>query len=220
MGNNSVLITEHRYSPTYDLSSESGIYCVQFMVFKNDVRGNIALNWWRDKCIDWCYARHEDGKFGDQKYLDDWLTRFEGVHSLKNLGGGIAPWNIEQYNFFNFDNGPKAVEIVSGQIFDVIFYHYHSLKLYKHGITLLTSESYGITNNSFEIIYKDYINRLNSFLNILENSNTFFRSELKGNNIFISLFYFYFLQIKNIIKKFLNQNYGRSVFYSNYKIVK
>ena len=100
MNNKSILITEHRYTPEYDQSATSGIYCVQFMIFKNDINGMKALNWWIDSCNNWCYAKYEDGKFGDQKYLDDWTTKFNGVHVLQNLGGGVAPWNIQQFIFF------------------------------------------------------------------------------------------------------------------------
>jgi hypothetical protein len=89
MGDKSILLTEHRYTPAYDQSNTSGIYCVQFMTFKNTSDGMKALNWWRNACIDWCFARFEDGKFGDQKYLDDWTDRFEGVHVLQHLGGAI-----------------------------------------------------------------------------------------------------------------------------------
>jgi len=84
----SVLITDHRYTSEYDQSATSGIYCVQFMTFKNNDFGLNVLNWWRDACIEWCFNRFEDGKFGDQKYLDDWPNRFEGIHVLQHLGGG------------------------------------------------------------------------------------------------------------------------------------
>ena len=65
MGDKSVLITEHRYTPKYDQTNTSGKYCVQFVSFKNDEKGMRVLNWWVDRCIEWCYARCEDGKFGD-----------------------------------------------------------------------------------------------------------------------------------------------------------
>lgn len=86
MCENSVLITEHRYTSAYDQTNQSGKYCVQFVTFKNDARGMMVLNWWRNTCISWCYARAEEGKFGDQKYLDDWTTRFDEVHVLQHLG--------------------------------------------------------------------------------------------------------------------------------------
>jgi hypothetical protein len=70
------------------------------MYFDNTEQGLKVLNWWRDRCLEWCFNRFEDGKFGDQKYLDDWTDRFEGIHVLKHLGGGLAPWNVQQYSFF------------------------------------------------------------------------------------------------------------------------
>ncbi len=94
----STLITEHRYTKKYDQSKSSGKYCVQFMTFFNNENSKRALNWWIDSCIDWCYACAEDGKYGDQKYLDDWIIRFNDIHELRNLGGGVAPWNIQQYD--------------------------------------------------------------------------------------------------------------------------
>jgi hypothetical protein len=127
MKDNSVMITEHRYTKKYDQSKKSGIYCVQFVTFKNDERGLKALNWWRSACIEWCYNRFEDGKFGDQKYLDDWTSRFEGVHVLQHLGGGVAPWNMQQYSFSKNGNKIIGKEIKTGRSFEVIFFHFHSL---------------------------------------------------------------------------------------------
>ena len=127
MGDHSILITPHHYTLKYDQSLKSGIYCVQFMVFKNDERGLTALNWWRKACIDWCFNRFEDGKFGDQKYLDDWPERFAGVYVSEHLGVGVAPWNMQQYIFTKEKEAISGTEISSGKKFQVIFFHFHSL---------------------------------------------------------------------------------------------
>jgi len=61
-----VLITDHGYSPEYDQSGTSGQFCVQFMIFNREGGENVRI-WWEERCIEWCYARYEEGKFGDQK---------------------------------------------------------------------------------------------------------------------------------------------------------
>lgn len=126
MGDKSVLITPHRYTPKYDQSEKTGIYCVQFVTFKNDILGRKVLDWWRNACLEWCYARFEEGRFGDQKYLDDWPERFEGVHVLQNLGGGVAPWNMQQYEFEKMDDKIIGTELKTNKKFPVIFFHFHS----------------------------------------------------------------------------------------------
>lgn len=123
----SVLITEHRYTTRYDQCATSGVYCVQFMTFNRDKRGLKVLQWWQDRCLEWCYARFEDGKFGDQKYLDDWPTRFDGVHVLQHLGGGVAPWNIQQYKLIT-NNGKL---LINGE--PLVFYHFQAYKYYADG---------------------------------------------------------------------------------------
>ena len=134
MGNDDVLITSHRYSPQYKSEEKAGKYCVQFMTFKNTARGMKVLEWWRKACLDWCYNRYEDGKFGDQKYLDDWPTRFEGVHELEHLGGGVAPWNMQQYMFYKKDGRVIVHEKITGNELSLVFFHFHACKCFKKGI--------------------------------------------------------------------------------------
>lgn len=158
LNDHSILITEHRYTPKYDQSEMSGKYCVQFMYFKNDEAGMKCLNWWIDACIDWCYAIPEDGKFGDQKYLDDWLVRFEKVHELQHLGGGVAPWNVQQYQFKRESNGIIGTEIKSKKSFDLIFFHFHDVKFQSGGKVDLGL--YTLTSNDRELLYRPYLNQL------------------------------------------------------------
>lgn len=115
-----VLITDHAYAPEFDQSATSGQYCVQFMVFDR-IRGEPVRQWWEDRCIEWCYARFEDGKFGDQKYLDDWPQRFgQRVHVLRQQELAQAPWNATRYPYsqavlFHF----HGLRIVPGRRFDL-----------------------------------------------------------------------------------------------------
>lgn len=148
-----VLITEHRYTPEYNQTSTSGIYCVQFMTFRNNENGRRILQWWCDRCAEWCYNRVEDGKFGDQKYLDDWATRFKGVHVLQHLGGGVAPWNVQQYRI---DEGPFVNDI------PVVFYHFHALRwLAEHTFDLST---YFLSDKAVQYLYMPYLDALQAAL--------------------------------------------------------
>ncbi|HOT90779.1 MAG TPA: hypothetical protein PLJ78_04370 [Anaerolineae bacterium] len=123
MGDASILIVEHRYAPEYaSLAVTSGIYNVGWMSFRRTPYGLTCLTWWRERCLEWCYAHYEDGKFGDQKYLDDWPQRFQGVAVLQHKGAGLAPWNARQYRLA-WTDGHLTVD---GQ--PLIFFHFHAFR--------------------------------------------------------------------------------------------
>lgn len=130
MKEKSVLLTEQRLPKNGAKEEKNGTYCVQFMPFKNDENGMRALTWWREQCILWCYDRFEDGKIGDQKYLDDWTTRFPGVHVMQHIGGGVAPWNVYRYTFNTTDGKIYMEEKETGIKAPLIFYHFQSTHLY------------------------------------------------------------------------------------------
>ena len=148
-----VLITDHAYSPEYDLSEKSGQYCVQFTTFTRE-GGETVRKWWEERCIEWCFDRYENGKFGDQKYLDDWPERFpEQVHVLSNQGWTLAPWNA---NRFPYNNG--------------IFWHFHGLRLTeKHSkpMVQLTTE-YSIPSITKKQIYEPYLDDLSAVIEIMK----------------------------------------------------
>ncbi len=155
---NSVILSPHRYSKDYDRSATNGIYCVQFITFKNDERGLRALNWWKDACYEWCYARAEEGKFGDQKYLDSMIKEFSGIHELCHLGGGVAPWNVQRYHIFKKDSVLTGHEIQTGREFDVIFYHFQNLRFLDN--ERLDLCIYKLRKEVKELIYRPYLKDL------------------------------------------------------------
>ncbi len=159
--NRHVMITEHRYTPQYDKSAISGKYCVQFMYFDNTSASLAVLNWWRDRCIEWCFNRHEDGKFGDQKYLDDWTTRFaDTVYVMQHLGGGIAPWNVQQYEFWQEKGQLVAKEKTTGERFLPVFYHFHGVKFYERYRSVYAPRMYWLSNSVKRSFYLPYLQRI------------------------------------------------------------
>ncbi|MBI3806648.1 MAG: glycosyl transferase [Nitrospirae bacterium] len=125
LGRHSILIHEHRFSPSQaHLAPHNGRFNVGLLSFRRDTQGLQALRWWRERCLEWCFARYEQGKMGDQLYLEDWPTRFEGVTVLQHPGGGVGPWNHDQYDIRASIDGHTLVENAA-----LVFYHFHSLKL-------------------------------------------------------------------------------------------
>lgn len=131
IGENSIAITDH-FAP---YSIPQGRYCVQFMYFKNDEWGMKALTWWRDRCIEWCYAHFEDGKFGDQKYLESFPNLFNKVHIIQTRGAGIASWNLMQYDY----DSVNWIINYMGTNYDIIFVHYHGLSMEVDNKTMIVS---------------------------------------------------------------------------------
>lgn len=158
VGNNSVIITRHRYTSKYDKSTTSGIYCVQFVTFKNNKNGLEVLNWWRNACIDSCCINKKSGRCGDQKYLDDWPERFKGIHILQHLGGGLAPWNVQQYNFYLKGNQLFGRVKKTKKEFKVIFYHFQNFKFLNNNKVNLGV--YEISKEVISIFYKPYLEQL------------------------------------------------------------
>lgn len=150
-----VMITEHRYSKKYDQAAVSGIYCVQFMVFRNNDNGLMILDWWRRACLNWCFDYLDNGRFGDQKYLDDWPFRFYGVYKLQHLGGGVAPWNVSQYNFFISNCKVFGSLKNDSKSWPLIFYHFHSFCLLNNRRYLPTI-GYSLSKRNRKIIYEPY----------------------------------------------------------------
>lgn len=144
-----VLITDHAYAPEFDQAVESGQYCVQFMTFVRG-RGELVRKWWEERCIEWCFARAENGKFGDQKYLDDWPERFEGaVHVLARQDLALAPWNVTRF-----------------PISHAVFFHFHGLRILP-GRRIDLSPGYPLPQPVLRHAYDPYVQQISAATKLL-----------------------------------------------------
>ncbi len=138
-----VQITEHAYAPEHDQTATSGRYCVQFLTMDRD--GSVPVRrWWQERCVEWCFARVEDGKFGDQKYLDDWPDRFgDLVHVATPKSRFQGPWNATRYPYS-----------------DATSYHFHGMRLVGPDTVFPVSTGYPIPRPHWRNIYEPYLDDL------------------------------------------------------------
>jgi len=109
------------------------------MTFTRD-GGEVVRKWWEERCVEWCFARIDNGRFGDQKYLDDWPELFaDSVHVLQQKEFLQAPWNSVRYPY--------------GQ---GVAYHFHGLRLVE-GSNVLLAPNYPLPKVLIDNVYKFYL---------------------------------------------------------------
>jgi hypothetical protein len=122
IGSSAVAIIPHRF-PQANLQFERfGIFNVGWLTFRRSDEAFACLTWWRERCLEWCFDREEATRFADQKYLDDWPSRFEGVHVVRHKGANVASWNLANYDMTRRD-GRVVVDDEP-----LIFFHFHHFK--------------------------------------------------------------------------------------------
>jgi hypothetical protein len=172
-----VLITDHSYAAEYDQSLSSGQFCVQFMCFTR-VEGEFVRKWWEERCIEWCFNRYEDGKFGDQRYLDSWPQQFPKlVHILQNKELALAPWNAIRFPFGN-----------------AVFFHFHGLRISSK--KRVNTGGYSLPAPVVRFVYKPYINDLKTAIQILGAAGVTIRIQAKPIGYIIK-----FIRVVSFLRK-------------------
>jgi hypothetical protein len=149
-----VLITTHAYAPEYDQTLSSGRFCVQFMTFRRTSESEKVMKWWQDRCIEWCYAEREDGKLGDQMYLDRWPELFgDYVHILQQVDKTFAPWNVAYFE-----------KKLNGGL-NPVFFHFEGLRITSpNKVHLYSSYDIGKMGSDF---YATYVSALKENIDFL-----------------------------------------------------
>ena len=94
----------------------------------------------------------EDGKYGDQKYLDDWPERFDGVVVLQDAGVGLAPWNVRSHRLAMRNERV----FVDGK--PLVFYHFHLFSIVGEGEQFrLVDPFYKLGGHALRLLYRPYV---------------------------------------------------------------
>ncbi len=188
--NNSIMLTPQRFpKEKKHYEKTKGKYNAGVIILKNNKTTKNCLNWWRKRCLEWCYHRYEDGKLGDQMYLEKWKKLFPITHDIKNIGANLAPWNLLQYNIKKTDNQ------VSINDTPLVLFHFHALQILSSS-KFNPSPGYNIPRHIQQAIYAPYFDILKKNIEKIKLIN-------KNFNFGFSKPPNFFNKTKNYVKKVL-----------------
>lgn len=196
IGEAHIAIMPHRFPDQLSELKTHGEYNVSWLTFRNTQEAKSCLYWWMSSCIEWCYAKVDGSRYGDQKYLDQFPSKFQGVHEIQHKGCGLAPWNLSS---FNYDC-------------EIILFHFQSLRIHSpHLFAVVIQLFENCDLQSFQNkILKQYINKLKQVIkniNIRKPSNKSDKSMLISKDtilIIAMLGRLFFLQNNFLKSLFLN----------------
>lgn len=159
LGSQSILIVAHRFPDYLKHLEMHGVYNVGYLTFRNDEFGQACLHQWREQCLEWCYDRPENGRFADQKYLDEWPNHFKQVVELQHKGANLAPWNWMNYTITAGHEGIFVDEQ------PLIFYHFQGLKIFRMWMYDPNLYAYGyMPSHVRNLLYKPYLKAIQDTL--------------------------------------------------------
>jgi len=164
-----------------------GKYNAGWIAVRNDKHARKVLNWWKDRCFEWCRRFPQNGKFGEQKYLDDFPKLSKKVSVLNNYGANVAPWNLNDFDIKKTETHKLTVNDQP-----LIFFHFHALRIegersFKvenemgRGVLQITNPSYIIPQHVQKYIYKPYISVLKK--NIKKHGLTCLKKKDKSSDV-------------------------------------
>lgn len=160
LGANSIMVFEHGISSKYE--DIYGRFNVGYLAWRNDQTGLACLKWWRARCIEWCCDRAENGRYADQKYLDQWPTLFPPTTISKQKNRALAPWNLEQL----------PIACSQGRPNELIFFHFH-------GIKIISTWHY--STHKHHISSKDGVKLFNDYVKKIVRKSKEYSLSLSGN---------------------------------------
>lgn len=168
-GTDSIILTEQYYTSWHEpLIKTYGRFQAGFVGFCRDKQGLECLQWWQEKCIEWCYVKFEEGRWADQKYLDLVPELFPNTCAVKSLGINMTPFILYR---LNFEEG-KYIEVNNDGLYvdktKIVLFHYYGFKYYDDFTYDLCSYWMKFSSSTVDYLYMPYIKACKEVVHAVE----------------------------------------------------
>jgi hypothetical protein len=171
-----VVVVAHNYPTRFKHLEVYGKFNVGWLQFSGTQAGLDALNWWSEACLTSTSSELSRKVYGDQKYLDELVSRFSGIEIRRNFGENLAPWNL-----FG-----KSIQVINGESmvnnYPLFYFHFSGIRFLRFSVILGTSHySYRNRYSWKKGIYEPYISEVSNICSKIHGSlpNDFAGTPLK-----------------------------------------
>lgn len=157
IGERPIAIIPHRLAPRLAyIEKKYGVYNVGWITFTRSAEGFACLEWWRERCLEYCSILPDAVWYADQQYLDRWPGLFKDVAVLSHKGANLAPWNIANYCISACEARVTVDDV------PLVFFHFHAFARVNRWFYVTHFARYGAKVGSATVhgIYRPYIRAL------------------------------------------------------------
>ena len=156
------------------LSARYGTYNTGLMGFRKSVISLDCLEYFRNRCIDWCYDKVIPGKWSDQMYVNDWTVRFKKVRVSNNPGINATAWNIQESDVKRYNNDLYIND------HKLVFYHYSGFRILGENKFDLCCYI-NLPPTVVKLLYNDYVKKYQDAIRLVDAYDASF-NPYKGPN--------------------------------------
>jgi len=156
LGGANLLLTRHLFPSQLSSSVKYGIVNAGFILMRNKSETIAVVTDWAKKCKQWCFLRLEEGKYGDQLYLNDYLD-LPGVKSISDPGVNNGVYYFQE---------KRKIKSISNVVFiedsKLICFHFHGIRITKD-LIFSGFNRYKVPKRAFRVwtnIYRQYLKEI------------------------------------------------------------
>lgn len=133
-----IVLTPHVTTPAVDTDDlldgemlgclRHGVFNLGFAALTQEGEGPLFLQWWLDRCREYCFDDNQRGLFTDQKWIDLAPCFFQTLKIFRLPSYNVATWNL----YYRQVSRSPLGEIVVNHDFPLRFYHFSGFDLGTH----------------------------------------------------------------------------------------
>lgn len=131
-----IVLTPHHCSPQPSTPEESdlpmmrfGSFNLGFFAVTNERSAIHFLEWWNNRCINFCFMESQFGLSTDQKWISIAPCLFRELYVSFNMGYNMSAWNTFEREVVRNQAGVYLVKSkVSDEIFNLVFFHFSNFR--------------------------------------------------------------------------------------------